>query len=91
VIKTVRHDANKTNGWLEETDDWLGRVVLQRRPEWNWTNQSDAILDRNYSYNSVGQLSSLATRDEHNGSNLVLPVHYYLYGNMGLLVEKATT
>lgn len=88
VVKTARHDSAKAHGWVEDTTDWLGRKLLERTPEWNYTANSAAILSKVYGYDSAtGQLSSLAVQDGANGSALVLPTHYYVYGNMGMMIE----
>jgi len=89
VVKTTRHGADKSNGWVEETFDWLGRTLKSRTPEWGWTTSSQSpVLRKTYNYNSTtGQLSSVNTTDEANSSAKVLPDHIYIYGNLGMLAQ----
>jgi len=89
VVKTTRHGADKSNGWVEETADWLGRTLKSRTAEWGWTTSSQSpVLRKTYNYNSTtGQLSSVNTTDEANSSTKVLPDHIYIYGNLGMLSQ----
>lgn len=83
IVKTTQHGTTTANGWVEETFDWLGRKVLERTPQWGWTSGSSAVLRKAYTFNSSGQLSSVATQDESHSNGRVLPDHLYIYGNLG--------
>src|SRR5664279_5542165 len=86
---TTQLGSDQSHGWSETKSDWLGRPITLRTPQVGCSSGSSKVVRKTSSYSSsTGQLLSVSSTDEANGSARLLPDHLYVYGNLGMLVEE---
>jgi RHS repeat-associated protein len=79
--------ADRTNGWVEEQSDRLGRLKKRSTPAYGWSNDAK-IVDATYTYDpAAGNLRKIVTTYRSNSTQL-LPDQLFVYDAAGRLAAE---
>ena len=83
MIRKKSDDQAGLIGWSETTFDWLGRVRLERTPQFGASATGAEVTCTTFAYDSRGLLVKRSVFDEGSSNRRLLADHIYVYNNRG--------